>query len=135
MGVITKRFARNVFISCTRQDDSSSHYYYLHRIFCQHVSSRFFVGKDGMILKLSDKRFEIWRRFEFVTVLSCLLLGKIQSYSWSENICFLCCLGTNFRLVGPCIFFTLNNLYQPRLDLKDFSYKREIDGNHYKWKR
>ena len=81
MAVITKRTARNVFISCTRHCDSSFNYYCLHRIFCQHVSFRLFVGKDGMILKLSGKRFETWEPFESVTVFSCLSLGKIQSYS------------------------------------------------------
>ena len=65
---------------CTEHDHSSSHYLCLHRIFCQHESFRLFVGKDGMILELSDKRFEIWGRFEFVTVFSCLSIGKIQSY-------------------------------------------------------
>ena len=61
---------------CTEHDDSFFNYYCLHRIFCQHVSFRLLVGKDGMILKLSDKRFKNWRRFEFVTMFSFLSMGK-----------------------------------------------------------
>ena len=78
MAVITKRAARNDFTSCARNDDSFS----LNILSAPKLSSICIVGKDGKILTLSDKRFEIFRRFEFVTVFHCLSMGKSPTVDW-----------------------------------------------------